>query len=43
MEIEVLLTKLCLEFCCFLRPGLAPCVQKSLDPEWLQSPSNGLA
>ena len=43
VEIEVLLTKLCLEFLCFLRPGLAPCVKQSLDTEWFQTPSNGLA
>lgn len=29
-EIQLLLTKLCLEFCCFLRPGLAPlCIEIS--------------
>lgn len=43
MEIKVFLTKLCLEFCCFLRLGLASCVHKSLDPERFQTPSNGLA
>lgn len=41
-EIQVLLTKLCLEFRCFLRLGLAPCVEKSLDTEWFQTPSYGL-
>lgn len=43
VEIEVLLTKLCLEFLCFLRPRLAPCVKQSLDTKWFQTPSNGLA
>lgn len=42
-KIQVLLTKLCLEFRCFLRPGLAPCVEKSLDTKWFQTPSYGLA
>lgn len=41
-EIRVLLTKLGLEFCCFLRPGLPPRVEKSLDTKWFQPSSNGL-